>query len=346
MLLLHPVLLLRGNGYVAHGLRPRVTDVEDRVDAPDDVLLTSRGLRLSPTGPDEVVVKRGVVELRLRFTAATVTMTRILQIAEPGVCAGVIARQFPDEQRAIVERIVTALVARGLLAPEVGDDPQAVFWRGLAGHAPAAQERLLAARVLVIGTGSVATALTAALTDCGVGLVDTASVLSDAALTPERPWDLCCAAADGSPEPGLTDITAAALSAGVVHLPVWLDDLVIHVGPLTHPYDTACLRCYLLRVDASDTEFRMHRSLGEPVGGAGAGAGFLPTMPAMAGQLAATEVVKQLAGLPVTTGGRIITMTLVPFRAESHRVLRVPRCPECSGTARQGAPVISLGSQL
>lgn len=323
-----------------------MTDVDDRVEAHSDDLLTSRGLRLASTGPDEVVVKRGVVELRLRFPGAAATMSRILGFAEDGVSATAIVDLFPDGDRADVGRIVTAMAVRGLLAAEVGDDPTAMFWRGLASHAPSGPEQLLAARVLVVGTGAVATALASALTGCGVGSVVTAPTASSASLTPSVPWTMLCGAADGPPEPELTEAARAALAAGLVFLPVWLDDLVIHVGPLTHAYDTACLRCYLLRVDAADTEFRMHRALGAPVGGSGAGAGFLPTMPGIAGQLAATEVVKQLSGLPVTSTGRIITVSLVPFRAESHRVLRVPRCPECSGTARQGSPIVSLGSQL
>jgi hypothetical protein len=66
----------------------------------------------------------------------------------------------------------------------------------------------------------------------------------------------------------------------------------------------------------------------------------------MAGQLAAVEIVKQLAGLPVASIGRVIEFSLVPFRCDVRRVLRVPRCPLCSGVGAQGAPVVAHASQL
>lgn len=134
-----------------------------------------------------------------------------------------------------------------------------------------------------------------------------------------------------------------ALDARAPLLPVWIDDLVVRVGPLTHPFDTACLRCYLMRADSGDVWREAHallRAQWSP------GAGFLPPLPAVAGEIAATEAVKHLAGLPVTACGRVIEVSLVPFHSAVRRVLRVPRCPDCSGTARQGAPVISHGSQL
>jgi hypothetical protein len=58
------------------------------------------------------------------------------------------------------------------------------------------------------------------------------------------------------------------------------------------------------------------------------------------------EAVKYLSGLPVTTTGQIIEMSLVPFRCAIRRVLRVPRCPMCSGVTRQGAPIVAVDPQL
>ncbi|HEY0639727.1 MAG TPA: TOMM precursor leader peptide-binding protein, partial [Pseudonocardiaceae bacterium] len=162
---------------------------------------------------------------------------------------------------------------------------------------------------------------------------------------PPGRWDVWCAAAGGPPEPVLTDVARAALAAGVVFLPVWIDDLVIRTGPLTHPGDTACLRCYLLRLDSTDPHREVHRLLRDTAGPPSP-AGFLPSMAAVAAGIAATEVVKHLTGLPVTTCGRAVELTMVPFRAAVHRVLRVPRCPECSGTARRSAPIVAHGSPM
>jgi hypothetical protein len=69
-------------------------------------------------------------------------------------------------------------------------------------------------------------------------------------------------------------------------------------------------------------------------------------MASIAGQITGMEAVKYLAGLPVTTAGQIIEMSLVPFRCNVRRVLRVPRCPTCSAVTRQGAPVVAVDPQL
>ncbi len=115
---------------------------------------------------------------------------------------------------------------------------------------------------------------------------------------------------------------------------------------MTHPFDTACLKCLLLRADANDPERDLHRLMRVERGDEHSGSGFLPPMATVAGQVAAMELVKHLAGLPVTSVGHAIELSLVPFKCDVRRVLRVPRCPLCSGVADRGAPVVAHASQL
>jgi bacteriocin biosynthesis cyclodehydratase domain-containing protein len=307
--------------------------------------LSARGLRIVRTGPDEVVVKRGVTETRLAFEGAADMLERVAELADGTTTEDQLVEAFAADLQEHVRRLVRSLHVRGLLAEDVGNDPSALFWSTVAPHAPDARSRLANASVLVVGAGPVADALTASLRECGVARVGGRQDVEGGPAAPGG-WDLWCAAAAGPPEPALIRAARAALAAGVIFLPVWVDDLVVRVGPLTHPYDTACLRCYLLRVDANDPQREVHRLLRGQNGGGPVGAGFLPPMAGVAGQVAAIEAVKHLTGLPVTACGRAIELSLVPFRAAVHRVLRVPRCPECSGTARQGAPVVAHGSQL
>jgi bacteriocin biosynthesis cyclodehydratase domain-containing protein len=340
--------------------------IGDAPAAGDATPLSSHGMRIARLDQDTVVVKRGIIELKLAFDDAADTVERLAQLADGTVTADRLVEAFPPELRDHVGRLVTGLRARGLLRDATGvtldatagraviDDPAALFWAGLASHAPNARGALAEASVLVAGTGPVTDALAAALHHCGVGRVRTiptftparppraaghATVGDDTAWWDAR-WDVWCAATDGPPEPWLVEQARAALTAGALFLPVWLDDLVIRVGPLTHPGDTACLRCYLLRLDSNDPHREVHRLLRaqQP-----SPAGHLPPMAAVAGAVAATETVKHLTGLPVTACGRVIELSLVPFRAGTHRVLRVPRCPECSGTARRSAPVVAHG---
>lgn len=303
--------------------------------------LSASGLRVVRLGSDEVVAKRGIAEVRMRFAGVADLLARVADLADGNISEEGLVAAFDPASQPDVRRLVAGLRVRGLLHDGGVEDPAELFWRSVASHAPEATARLARASALVIGTGAIADALTGCLVECGVGNVETHAEVAQLTTT----WDLCCATLDGPPD-GLVPAADAALAAGVVFLPVWLDDLVIRVGPMVHPFDTACLRCYLLRVDANDPHWEVHRLLRGQDGAGHSGAGFLAPMAAVAGQIAGLEAVKQLSGLPVTTIGRSIGLSLVPFRCEVHRVLRVPRCPACSGTARQGAPVVAHGPQL
>ncbi|WP_344982001.1 TOMM precursor leader peptide-binding protein [Streptosporangium fragile] len=301
--------------------------------------MSARELQVACLGPDEAVVKRGLAEVRLAAPGIGALLTRVVALADGSRSLDDVVDAFPPEEQEEAREVVTTLRSRGLLRHDVGDDPVARFWASMARLSPDGPGQVAKSAVLVTGTGRIAEALTRALTACGVGRVE-------ARPTPaagEDGWDLWCAAADGPADPALVDVARRALEARATLLPVWIDDLVIRVGPLTHPFDTACLRCYLMRTDSGDVWREAHallRAQRSP------GAGFLPSLPTVAGEIAATEAVKHLAGLPVTACGRVIEVSLVPFHSAVRRVLRVPRCPDCSGTARQGAPVISHGSQL
>ncbi|MGW4423529.1 TOMM precursor leader peptide-binding protein [Streptosporangium sp. NPDC004631] len=290
-------------------------------------------------GPDEVVAKRGLTETRLTAPGVGALLNQVVALADGSRSLDELVDAFPPEEREDARQVTTTLQTRGLLREDVGDDPAARFWASMARLSPDGPGEIAKSAVLVAGAGRVADALARALTACGVGRVS----IRPAPAADEDGWDLWCAAADGPADPALTDVARRALDARAVLLPVWIDDLVIRVGPLTHPFDTACLRCHLLRTDASDVWREAHallRAQRSP------GAGFLPSISTVAGEIAATEAVKHLTGLPVTACGRVIEVSLVPFHSAVRRVLRVPRCPDCGGTARQSAPVIAHGSQL
>ncbi|MFF3442832.1 TOMM precursor leader peptide-binding protein [Streptosporangium sp. NPDC002721] len=301
--------------------------------------LSGRELRIAHLGPDEAVVKRGLTEVRLAAPGVGALLTRIVELADGSRSLDELVDAFPPQEREEAREVAVTLHARGLLGEDAGDDPVARFWASMARLSPDGPGEIAKSSVFVTGTGQVADALARSLVACGVGRVGTRPTPAAG----DDGWDLWCAAADGPADPALVDVARRALDTRAVLLPVWIDDLVIRVGPLTHPFDTACLRCYLLRIDSGDVWREAHAMLR---GQRSPGAGFLPSIPSVAGEIAATEAVKHLTGLPVTACGRVIEVSLVPFRAAVRRVLRVPRCPDCGGTARQSAPVITHGSQL
>lgn len=312
--------------------------------------LSARGTQVVCLSADDVVAKRGIAEVRLRFPDAAALVNRVLGLADGTTTAEQIIGAFDADGRDGARQIVTGLRARGLLRDEaVADDPAATFWSSMAAYAPNAPERLSQARVRVSGDSRLTDLICGALRSTGVGQVDSIDVDSsepEGAGPASADTTLWCAAAIGDPDPQLTAPAHVALRSGVPFLPVWLNEMVVRIGPLTYPYDTACLRCFLLRTDSNDDQLDIHRQLRRESPQSDDGAGYLPPMLAVAAQIAATEGIKHLSGLPVTTAGRVIELSLVPYRSSVRRVLRVPRCPECSGAARQGSPVVAHGSQL
>jgi bacteriocin biosynthesis cyclodehydratase domain-containing protein len=304
-----------------------------------DGRLSARGMRIARLGSDEAVAKKGLAEVRCRFPGVADVLERVAELADGCISEDVLVESFPPRIKSEVELLVRGLRARGFF--EQAEDHTRSFWSSVGTLAPNASARLSEASALVIGNGPLADSTTSALVACGVGHVDTGS---DAPKTGN--CDLWCAAVEEPADPSLLAIAARALSAGVVFLPTWIDDLRIRVGPMTHPLDTACLRCYLLRADSNDPDLEVHRLLRQQSNSDSCGAGFLPPMASVAGQIAGMEAVKYLSGLPVTTTGHVIEMSLVPFRCDVRRVLRVPRCPMCSGVTRQGAPIVAVDPQL
>jgi len=323
---------------VAHERRPLGPN-----GGPEPVRLSLRGTRVVALGPDEVVLKRGLAEVRLSFPGVVALVERVTDLADGTLDEDSIVEAFEPDLQPQVRRLVNGIRARGLLHRLPTADPTDLFWLSVAPFAPDGAAILDKSHVVVLGSGAVAESAAAALSASGVGEVvasDVPPVSGDA--------DIWCLAADD-----VLDVTndllpaaEAALRAGVACLPVWLEALAVRVGPMTHPYDTACLQCYLLRVDSNDPERELHRQFRAQRGDGHSGAGFLPPTASVAGQVAAVEIVKQLAGLPVASIGRVIELSLIPFRCDVRRVLRVPRCPLCSGVGAQGAPVVAHASQL
>ncbi len=296
-----------------------------------------------PVSPDQVVLSRGLSEVRLSFPGAAGILDRISELADGTLDEETLVAAFSTELQPQVRRLVSGIRSRGLLRPAGSGDPAEIFWSSMAPFSSDGAARVAASTVTVVGAGRVADAVTDALRSCGVGVVERCE---DAAGAPAA--DVWCAASEAPVDAGagLVEAAATALRSGVVFLPVWLEGLVVHVGPMTHPFDSACLSCLLLRVDANDPERDLHRLMRTQTGEAESGTGFLPPMATVAGQVAALELVKHVAGLPVTSVGHAMELSLVPFRCDVRRVLRVPRCPLCSGVADRGSPVVAHASQL
>ncbi len=186
--------------------------------------------------------------------------------------------------------------------------------------------RLSAARVWIEGDRALALPLGRLLRRSGVAL---AGAEGDATFV--------AVAAANAGNPALDARNAAALDAGSDWLPVGcFDGRTASIGPLIVPGETACYRCFLLRRDgstacAAELASLRHLPSCAPVA---------PTLTALVAAMAADRILRWIGLRDPSLPGTVLTIELSPDLAVADElVLRVPRCPACSGLAGVGQPV-------
>jgi bacteriocin biosynthesis cyclodehydratase domain-containing protein len=240
-----------------------------------------------------------------------------------------------------VENCLELLAQRGLLTAGPPLSPElprpvsdtAVFFGATAGLDPQeALERLIGARVGVVGTGAAAASVCRALRRSGVGAADPLS------------WqpafdglDLVVAAPEPIELPLVEELNRAAIDAATAWLPLLpFDGRMAAIGPLFLPGETSCYACYRARRAAN----------------VGYAAEFLELEREPARYPVPqfdVEIVVSL-GVRVALGWLVARDPALPgafyayeqgetLALSRHVVYRVPRCPACSPSRRQ-APLL------
>jgi len=268
-------------------------------------------------------------------------------------------------------------------ATGIGDQPACAFFASLGLDPTVATAALASAQVVLVGRNHISKAIASGLESVGltsIVVVDDpvlSSLPVQAAAAPvnghragpadesqQRPSrsladvldpaearsTIVVATCDGGEVDTLLDVNRSALERGVRSLSAWLADLVGFVGPLVQPHETACLRCYRLRAAANDPSFRVTRALGTALTSDDAARRanpFLGPMASVVGNIAAMELVKAITSCaPLDTAGAVVEVNLVSFRSTVRRVLKVPRCPDCSSVVHAGPRAVLAGPQI
>jgi bacteriocin biosynthesis cyclodehydratase domain-containing protein len=112
------------------------------------------------------------------------------------------------------------------------------------------------------------------------------------------------------------------------------DGGAVTIGPLIVPHETACFECLVLRRESTSgcaEELALFRGSPAPAP--------RPTILAVAAALAAEVVVRWLGTRDASLPGALFTVrSLDGISVDTHRVLRVPRCPACSRVAGVAQP--------
>ncbi len=346
----------------------------------------ARGLQLIEVSEERTVLKRGVHEIMLSGAGNRPVLETLVSMLDGSHSRDEILNGFPGDQRSIIDQLLTALLRRGLafesaeMAPEaLSDDAlHAAFYANFLPASRQVTAKLGQSSVLVVGSSLIARSLVYSLLESGVGhvMVIDHPILSN--FTTAVPWtehlakgpwaegvavyetmpsrdvlrgvSLICATSDFGEAEALLDLNRLALELERPFLPIWLAELIGHVGPLSYPYETACLRCYRLRRDSNDQNWDVKRAIREVManpGEAAASAGFVPPMPGILGQIGAMEVLKAIGELvPSDIIGRQIEINLTSFASSVRRVLKVPRCPDCSEQSRVAPMALTRGPQI
>jgi bacteriocin biosynthesis cyclodehydratase domain-containing protein len=341
-------------------------------------LETTPGVQLVPVADDRVVVKRGLTEMLVSGPSVTPVVERLLVLLDGSRDVDTILTAFPPETSPVAGELLSALEARQLVRavdpvspPATGRSAIQPMLEQLGVDAEPVVARLAGARVALVGRNRVATAIAADLAELGVENVGIAAhpQLDTLAETPgletatDEP-DLVIATSElGRPE-AFFSLNRDSVAADRPFLPAWITGAQAFVGPLVVPGESACLRCAELAGALRDRghELAADGRTDLPNGtGNGTGNGHATYPPIrnaavwtgdLLGHVVAAEVFKYLVRtLPSDVTGRLIRLDLATsaggsFGGTARRVMKVPRCPDCSDAARHGAPAVLAGPQI
>jgi bacteriocin biosynthesis cyclodehydratase domain-containing protein len=336
-------------------------------------------VRAIPVDEDRVLLKRGLSELVVGGDGVIPLVQQLLALLDGSRTVEDILASFSADERESVVDLMRRLVDRGLVTsrPEVdrywtAGDPQLRLFREFSSSPEVVDERLRSCQVAVVGSNLLSIALLRSLAGLGIGAITAVhhgGLDSGGGSTPDlgsipintleadtfefqedETWSAIVATSDFGEAEALLEVNRWALRRRCPFLPVWLSNMVGYVGPLTYPFETACLRCYRLRLDANDPNREIHQSIRDHLGRCDAEhrpvSAVAPMVDVLAG-IAAMELLKMWGGfVPSDVVGRSIEVNLVSFHSVVRRVLKVPRCPDCSETMNTAAVALTHGPRL
>ena len=287
------------------------------------------------TTPEGMLLEHGRSTVSFGGAAAVRLLPLLLPLLDGKQTVEEIVTIIGPSARAAVENALALLARHGLLtegpppAEELPVDLRrtaAYLAQGSRDSPRLVAERLSSARVLLEGDEELVAAVARLLRRSGV-----------ARSRPSEEPSFVAAAAAVAGDPLLEHRNALALESGPAWLPFGcFDGRSATIGPLIVPRETACYHCLVLRRDASTScraELASLRSV--PLRAAVA-----PALLALVAALAAERIVRWLGIRDPALPGTVVTVEVTPELVVSNdHLLRVPRCPACSGLAEVGAPV-------
>lgn len=113
-------------------------------------------------------------------------------------------------------------------------------------------------------------------------------------------------------------------------IPVFLDDMIGYIGPLTIPNETACLECFYARQNSHLNNFKEREALKQHEHQGKAFVAYHPAMLNILAEVAAFEIMRFRTNTWQHKIGKLIEINLISTTMSAHKIVKVPRCPTCS----------------
>lgn len=286
---------------------------------------------------DRLLLEHGQEVVVLEGAAVRAFLPALLPLLDGSRSLDEIAHVLGEAARPAIENALAVLAAHGLLAagsqPTETDPARAAALALAASHrVPLATvtDRARSARLIVIGGAPVGAEIARIARRAGLASVTRGS-------WEETSGQLVLVVPTASETRLLPEWNAHALAAGAVWLPILpFDGRLLPVGPLIVPFESACWTCLSLR-RASNLDYRTDVDLIDSVP---VKATADPGSEAVAAGLAASLALRWLLAHDTLLPGQLHAVEAAPLpRIAVHHVLRVPRCPSCSGVDVKAPPL-------
>lgn len=284
-------------------------------------------------GDGSVLVRGQSGSISLRGAFVSDALPDLLPSHDGRSSREVLVRKIDPAFQREAEEFLAIMSRRGFLADGVAQNGHAngryASWGLFGADAKGAEDRLAAARILVLGLGVVGTALTRALVRGGVGRCDQRPP-SD--VTDEDAPTMIVLVSDGMSLVGVDRVSELSHRDDVPWLLVRIDRSTVLVGPYVVPGQTACFCCYELRARANADHPEEHEALFDMWRKAEQRGDQVPPEYGMiVGNWLALDLMRSIAtGRLPSAAGRLISLNLHSLSSSSRDILRLPRCPVCS----------------
>jgi len=325
--------------------------------------------------PGGVVVRRGSVQLLVSGERSLEAIQIVLhKLQGAGRSVEEICSQFAAPDHEAVKLLIDQLRARHFvvpaessLVPPAGEDELDVFYWQFGASKLEINDRLSEVRLAVLGINHISLRLAEGLVAAGMirtqvvdypllrnlRLFDTDGSVSHSEWRvpietisfenwtdglDSNPVDAVVATSDFGGLRLMLEWNTFCLERSLHFLPIVLQDMVGYVGPLVIPQETACLECFLLRMDSNRQEDTQDYASENAAFDGQAVAGFHRSMASILGDIAVVELAKFYSrALPLWNVGAVLEVNLMAGLMDRRKILRVPRCPSCSPLYQRSA---------